>query len=542
MTPPTRPPLLVTPPPVTPLRQGLVAAISVLAGAVHGFAFGATHPAALQLFGLTSLAAIVFWLRSWRRWGSLFLCIAGFWLASYAIGLRWMAAALVSEHVLGIALGGLTYGLLTVALCWLSVLCLWMTAVLSAPIRSEALCCALFSSALVVGEALREFLLPSFPWLSVGYAHIDSPFAWLLPLIGIQGVDWIVQFAAFLIGALGVSAIATRSPRALTLACAAAVAIGVGMSSRLVPTLTHDAGSLRVAVMQTAISTKDKFRASLLARHLTEIGDFAQNHDAQLILTPETAVPTTLRALTPVQEQFLERSVSPSRALLFGAFAEDSRGDVFNSAVMLQRAATTPAGIQRTVYIKRHLAPIGEYAPLGFRWLADLLNLPLSNLRSTEDTPRNFQVFGITIIPSVCQDLLYGDDLRTTSAAPRMLVNLSNVAFFSDSLARDQFLNIARARALEQQVPVLIAANVGPTAFIDAEGAIERQLPPAAPGALEVVIRPRQGTTPYARFGDAFVFLMFALTGVWAVGGWADGWFKSRRRPKLKSLTRSIVG
>jgi hypothetical protein len=88
MTPPTRPPLLVTPPPVTPLRQGLVAAGSVLAGAGHGFTFGATHPAALQLFGLTSLAAIVFWLRSWRRWDSLFLCIAGFWLASYAIGLR----------------------------------------------------------------------------------------------------------------------------------------------------------------------------------------------------------------------------------------------------------------------------------------------------------------------------------------------------------------------------------------------------------------------------------------------------------------------
>jgi apolipoprotein N-acyltransferase len=525
---------------IAPLRQGLIAAVSVLAGAVHGFAFGAPYPAALQSLGFTILAAIVFWLRSRHRWGSLFLCIAGFWLASYTIGLRWMADALLSEHVLGIALGTLTYGLLIVAVCWLSVLCLWMTAVLSAPIRSDALCCALFSSALAVGEALREFLLPSFPWLSVGYAHVDSPFAWLLPLIGIQGVDWIVQFAVFLIGALGVSMIATRSPRVLTLACAAAVAVGVGVSYRVVPTLTRDAGSLRVAVMQTAISTKDKFRASLLARHLTEIGDFAQNHAAQLILTPETAVPTTLRALTPVQEQFLERSISPSRALLFGAFAEDSRGDVFNSAVILQHVATAPPGIQRTVYIKRHLAPIGEYAPPGFRWLADLLDLPLSNLRSTEDTPRNFQVFGVTIIPSVCQDLLYGGDLRTTSAAPRLLVNLSNVAFFGDALARRQLLNIARARALEQQVPVLIAANYGPTAFIDAEGAIERQLPPAAPGALEVSIHPRQGATPYARFGDGFLFLMFALTGVWTLSAWADGWFSGRRGPKWNSLTRSI--
>jgi apolipoprotein N-acyltransferase len=350
-------------------------------------------------------------------------------------------------------------------------------------------------------------------------------------------VDWMVQFAAFLIGALGVSMLATGSPRALTLACAASVAVGLGLSSSLVPTLTHDAGSLRVAVMQTAISTKDKFRASLLARHLTEIGDFAEDHDAQLILTPETAVPTTLRALTPAQEQYLARTVSVSRALVFGAFAEDSRGDVFNSAVMLQHAAAAN-GIQRTVYIKQHLAPIGEFAPPGFRWLADLINLPLSNLHSTADTPRNFQVFGVTIIPSVCQDLLYGGDLRTSSPAPRMLVNLSNVAFFSDSLARNQFLNIARARALEQQVPVLIAANFGPTAFIDAEGAIARQLPPATPGALEVTIQPRQGTTPYARFGDAFIFLVFGLTGVWTLGTCAEGWFKSRRPAKLNSLPR----
>jgi apolipoprotein N-acyltransferase len=520
-----------------PLHPALIAGVSVLAGAVHGFAFGATYPAALQLLGFTILAAIVFWLRSRRRWGTLFLCIAGFWLASSAIGLRWMADAMVSEHVLGIALGGLTYVILTAGLCWLSVLCLWITAVLSAPLRSDALCCALFSSALLCGEALREFLLPSFPWLSVGYAHIDSPFAWLLPLIGVQGVDWVVQFAVFLIGALGVSIAATRSPRTLTLTCVALVAIGLGVSSRLVPTLTRDAGSLRVAVMQTAVSTKEKFRASLLARHLTEIGDFAQKHDAQLILTPETAVPTTLRALTPAQEQFLERIVSPSRALLLGAFAEDSRGDVFNSAVMLQQVAAAPTGVQRTTYIKQHLAPIGEYAPPGFRWIADLLNLPMSNLRSTADTPRNFQVFGVTIIPSVCQDLLYGGDLRTTSAAPRMLVNLSNVAFFSDSLARKQFLNIARARALEQQVPVLIAANFGPTAFIDADGVIERQLPPATPGALEADIRPRQGATPYARFGDAFVLLMFALTAVWTLGTWADGWLESRRPPKLSSAS-----
>jgi apolipoprotein N-acyltransferase len=497
-------------------HRALITTAGILAGSVHGGAFGTRHSAALQLLGFTALAVVVFWLRLRRRWGLLFLAVTGFWLASNAVGLRWLADAIVSEHALGIALGGLVYGLLTVGLSSLTVLCLGATVALSAPIRNDALCCALFSSALMAGELLRECLLPSFPWLSVGYAHIDSPFAGLLPLIGVQGMGWIVQFAALLMGALGVSIVAP-TPRGITLACAVVVALGVGICSRIVPTLTREGGTLRVAVMQTAISTKDKFRASLLARHLTDIGEFAQTHDAELILTPETAVPTSLRALTQAQEQFLERSVTPAHALLFGAFAEDSRGDVFNSAVLLQHAASA-SGVQRTVYIKQHLAPIGEYAPPGFRWLADLLDLPMSNLRSTADAPRNFQVFGITIIPSVCQDLLYGGDLRTITAAPRLLVNLSNVAFFSESLARNQFLNIARARALEQQVPVLIAANYGPTAFIDAGGAVERELPPATPGALEVVVQPRLGTTPYARFGNSFLYVMLTLSGVASLG------------------------
>jgi apolipoprotein N-acyltransferase len=276
-----------------------------------------------------------------------------------------------------------------------------------------------------------------------------------------------------------------------------------------IPAATQDRGSLRVAAYQTAVSPKDKFRASLFGRHLQDIGDFARNQTVQLVVTPETAVPTSLGALTPAQEHFLEGSVSATRALLFGAFSEDSRGDVFNSAVLFQRASNN---LQRTVYIKQHLAPIGEYAPPGFGWLVELLDFPITNLRSTEDPPQNFVVNDTTIIPSICQDLLYGDDLRTTTTSPRLLVNLSNVAFFKAPLVRAQLLNIARARALEQQIPVLVAANYGPTALINASGIIERELPAGIPAPLEVTVHPRSGATLYARFGNELSYLIAGLT------------------------------
>ena len=51
--------------------------------------------------------------------------------------------------------------------------------------------------------------------------------------------------------------------------------------------------------------------------------------------------------------------------------------DVFNSAVLLQATEGTESQIQQTVYIKPHLAPIGEYAPPGFGWIVDLLGVPM---------------------------------------------------------------------------------------------------------------------------------------------------------------------
>jgi apolipoprotein N-acyltransferase len=477
---------------------------TALAGFVHGLAFGATHPAALQWPAFASLGGIVFLLRSQRQWPLLLLCCALFWLASYAVGLRWIAEALVAPESLGIPLGSLVYGMLVVGLACASILSLWLAVVVSAPLRSDVLYCATLSSALLCGDLLRELLLPSFPWLSVGYAHIEGPFAALLPLVGVRGTGWFAQGTALFSGAL-VFSFRTRQP-VLTLAALVGVAL---ILPRTIPAATQERGSLRVAAYQTAVSPKDKFRASLFGRHLQDIGDFTRNQTAQLVVTPETAVPTSLRALTPAQEHFLEASVSATRALLFGAFSEDSREDVFNSAVLFQRASNN---LQRTVYIKQHLAPIGEYAPPGFGWITDLLGFPITNLRSTEDPPQNFLVDDTTIIPSICQDLLYGDDLRTTTTSPRLLVNLSNVAFFKGSLVQAQLLNIARARALEQQIPVLIAANYGPTAFINASGVVERELPASLSGSLEVTVHPRSGTTLYARCGNALSDLIAGLT------------------------------
>jgi apolipoprotein N-acyltransferase len=79
-----------------------------------------------------------------------------------------------------------------------------------------------------------------------------------------------------------------------------------------------------------------------------------------------------------------------------------------------------------------------------------------------------------------------------------VFVNLSNIAWFGDTIALDQHLHISRMRALEFQRPMLRATNTGATAVIDHEGRVVAALAPFTRGVLEATVQGRSGTTPYA--------------------------------------------
>ena len=86
--------------------------------------------------------------------------------------------------------------------------------------------------------------------------------------------------------------------------------------------------------------------------------------------------------------------------------------------------------------------------------------------------------------------------------AATLLVNVSNVAWFGDSLAPGQHLQIARLRALETGRMHLTATNTGITAAIGADGKVLKQLPLFAEGRLDIDAQGRTGVTPYVAFAD----------------------------------------
>ncbi len=204
--------------------------------------------------------------------------------------------------------------------------------------------------------------------------------------------------------------------------------------------------------------------------------------------------------------------------MIFGVFLEEPRGHYFNSAVGLCTGATPR--LRR--YSKRHLVPFGEFIPPGFRWFVDLMKMPIGD-QQRGATAQPLALAGQQVAVNICYEDLFGAEIidawHTAGPAPTLMLNISNLAWFNDSLALPQHLQISRMRVLETQHPMLRATNTGATAIIDARGEVAAQLPYLTAGALNGQVQGYEGTTPFIRYGNWPALL---LAGLLAARGAAE--------------------
>jgi apolipoprotein N-acyltransferase len=132
-------------------------------------------------------------------------------------------------------------------------------------------------------------------------------------------------------------------------------------------------------------------------------------------------------------------------------------------------------------------------------------------------------VGGTSVAITICYEDAFGSAQRAPLAQARVLVNVTNDAWFGHSAARYQHFQMSRMRALEAGRPLLRAANDGVTAMVDADGSILKAAPEYRPAVLTGTVQPRSGLTPYARFGNWPILIFAWLAALLA-------WVASRSR------------
>ncbi len=513
-------------------------AVSML-GALHGLVFavpeGLATPAwMIQLLLMTALC----WLilpgsrngrisvrrSAWLTWL--------FGLAQFTVGLYWlyismhhfggMPAPIAAAAVVVLSAYVALFGAAAVAITvWLVTRHLNDSAASARPSRlARPLTTALTLGACWgLAEMARGWLFTGFPWLSIGYAHVDSPLIGLAPFAGVYAIGMVATgLAALLAGALR-----ERSAWALGLACLTLLAtiplagIAWGQAVGTAP--------MTVRLMQGNVPQSLKFDRAVSEQVIADYTAIIANSPATLTISPETAFTRPLEALPPQAKQALLAALASSgttAALGMPMRVTDDQASARPRAQITNSMITLNADGQRiNRYDKQHLVPFGEFIPLGFSWFVDLMNIPLGEFGRGVINQPLLSIGDHRVAFNICYEDLFGEELAMqVRDGATMLVNTSNLAWFGDTIALPQHLNISRLRSRELARPMLRATNTGVTAHIDPMSRVIAQLPNNHHGVLDTSVLPMQGLTPFARAGSfAPLILALIMLGLAALTG-----------------------
>ena len=384
-------------------------------------------------------------------------------------------------------------------------------------LRGEAGVLLLFLPAgWVMLEWVRSWLFTGFPWLNIGYTQIDAPLAGYAPLLGVYGVGWLVALSA---GLIAWSLRVGGRRRWLGVVVLMLVWFGGEQLKRI--DWTQPSGvPLRVSLVQGNIPQDEKWdprqQRLTLEKYLalTRAEWYPQGRPkSDLVIWPETAVPAFQHQ---VEEEFL---------VPLGAEARRAGSDLLTGIPVLDHEsweyynAVISLGTEEGAYYKHHLVPFGEYLPLRslLGSLLQVMPLPVADFSSGGLDQPLIRAAGYPIGVSVCYEIIFGEEVITQLPQAAFLVNVSNDAWFGDSLAPHQHLEMARMRALETGRFLLRATNTGISAIIGPDGKLRERGPQFETVVVRGEIEPRNGATPYVRWGNWPAVIAAALVIIGSV-------------------------
>ncbi|MEW5769148.1 MAG: apolipoprotein N-acyltransferase [Pseudomonadota bacterium] len=447
--------------------------------AVPGFA-----PLGWWPLPILSLAGLFWWVRAATPRQAL-LAGWGYGLGLFLVGVSWVFVSLSTYGGLPAPVAVLATLLFCGFIALFPALAIWLGVRLTAPTLSPGVWLAL-PAAWALLEWVRGWFLTGFPWLAFGYSQVpDGPLAGFAPVLGVYGVGLAVALVAGLFASL--------RPNLVT---AGVLLLAAGHGLQQVEWTRPVGAPVSVALLQGNVPQEMKFRPDKLATTLQDYARQVLASEARLVVLPETAVPL-FRSGVPAGylEGLAEHVKRRDGDLLLGLPVDTASGEYYNAVVS---AGASPAG----EYRKHHLVPFGEFVPFGFRWLVDMMSIPLGDFSVGAPDQGPIAAAGQRLAVNVCYEDAFGEERIHAAREATLLVNVSNDAWFGNSLSPRQHLQIGAMRSLEAGRWQLRANNTGITAIVDERGRVRAELPPFTQATLAGSAQGMAGLTPYLRWGN----------------------------------------
>jgi apolipoprotein N-acyltransferase len=456
----------------------------------------------------------------------------------YLPGLWWIHNSMTIFGGIPLPVAFLLVALLAAYLSLYTALAMWLAQRLVPSPRWRAL--LVLPALLVLADWLRGWVLTGFPWLWFGYSQLEGPLAGLAPIMGVQGISWLLSFSAAALWLL----LSRRSAwwPGLTALLLWGIACGTGFIQWVTPTQ-----SSRFALVQGNIEQSLKWIPGQLELSLERyIGLTLPERDADVVIWPESALPASEQHLAPWLEQVDQLMRERGQSLITGTVSRPDDESVYNAVISLGLNAVPYQSGHSNRYYKQQLVPVGEFVPFGslLRPLAPFFDLPMSSFSRGEVGQPDLNAAGRHLSVAICYEVAFPGLVRDNMKPDTdYLLTLSNDTWFGQSIGPWQHQQIARMRALELGRPLIRATNNGVTLVTDEKGRITASLPQFEAGVLRTEVTGMTGLTPYARFGSTplLIWLLLSATLAIALGRRQHRWRQQKQAAKesLRQKARS---
>ncbi|GFM35399.1 apolipoprotein N-acyltransferase [Desulfovibrio psychrotolerans] len=349
-------------------------------------------------------------------------------------------------------------------------------------------------------ELLRGTLFTGFPWAVLAAAFAPWP-VMLQPLSFLGSYVYSGVLAG--VACLLFESYSTRSARP-ALAALVVMAACAGWSWHMWNSPIVTTAPVRTLMVQGNIDQGQKwapaYQNGTVHRYVDMTRAGLDKHPSDLVIWPETSMPFYLQEKQEYLSMLRELTIETQTPLLVGtpAYANGTQGrqwDTLNRAYLMGND-----GFLSGWYDKEHLVPFGEYIPFGMH--IPFLDVFFEGTGDFQTSSATHPIIhgNLAMGVLICYETIFTDltQQRVRDGA-NLLVNISNDAWFGNTAAPEQHLQLAVLRAVEQGRYLVRGTNTGISAIVDPKGRILTRGALFKAEAVYGTAALVQGTTPFHR-------------------------------------------
>jgi apolipoprotein N-acyltransferase len=216
-------------------------------------------------------------------------------------------------------------------------------------------------------------------------------------------------------------------------------------------------------------------------------------------------------------KNLFEKNFSKNHLIILGInnfeySLESNKQKYYNSLVILNSKLDV-----LSVYNKINLVPFGEFLPLeDFFSRLGLKKITGGYNSFSPGEKREIIDLGILfnkkkILPLICYEIIYPGNIKKNNQFPDLVINISEDAWFGQSIGPNQHFTKAIYRSIEEGIFIARSANKGISAFINPNGKVIKSLNTGESGNIELDFPHFYKLTFFSNYGNKIFYLIIFL-------------------------------